>query len=270
MAITTLDQLLAGMLPPASIVKAATPTLVAGRPHSLFYIAGSPGAATAPSPALGIAGAALTSYPGRIPFPDAVSGKNIYLARFQAQATIAGTLILCDRLWHNSGLSLTSTTAQTINSVAWPARDADGTSNGNQVLIGLEVTTATGSGTPVFTMSYTNQDGTDGKTGTGILTGGGTSAVGAFYPMGLAAGDTGVQSVQSFTLSATWTSGAASLVAYREIARLELTAANVPAAIDAITSGMPRMYDNSVPFLLFVPSATTASNISGQVVYSQG
>jgi hypothetical protein len=268
MAITTLDQLLAGMLPPASIVKAATPTLVAGRPHSLFYLAGAPGAAVAPTP--GLAGAALTSYAGQIPFPAAVSGANIHLARFQAQATIAGTLILCDRLWHNSGLNLTATTAQTINSVAWPARDADGTSNGNQVLIGLEVTTATGASTTTFTMSYTNQDGTAGRTGAGILSGLASSAIGAFYPMGLAAGDTGVRSVQSFTLSATWTSGAASLVAYREIARLELTAANVPSAIDAITSGMPRMYDGSVPFLLFVPSTTTASNISGQVVYSQG
>jgi hypothetical protein len=268
MAITTLDQLIAGMLPPASIAKAATPTLVAGRPHSLFYLAGAPGAATAPSP--GLAGAALTSYAGQIPFPAAVSGKNIHLARFQAQATIAGTLILCDRLWHNSGLNVTVTSAQTVNSVTWPARDANGTTNGAQVLIGLEVTTATGSGTPTFTMSYTNQAGTSGRTGTGILTGAASSPVGAFYPIGLDAGDTGVRSVQTFTFSASWTSGAVSLVAYREIARLELSAANVPAAIDAITAGMPRMYDNSVPFLLFVPSTTTASNISGQVVYSQG
>jgi hypothetical protein len=268
MAITTLDQLLAGMQPPASIAKAATPTLVAGRPQSLFYLAGAPGAAVAP--ASGMSGAALTSYGGQIPFPAAVAGKNVYLARFQAQASVAGTLILCDRLWHNSGLNLTATTAQNINSAAWPARDANGAVSGTQVLIGLEVTTATGSGTPVFTMSYTNPAGTAGQTGTGILTGVASSAIGAFYPMGLAAGDTGVQSVQTFTLSATWTSGAASLVAYREIARLEITSANVPAAIDAITSGMPRMYDGSVPFLLFVPSTTTASNISGHVVYSQG
>jgi hypothetical protein len=268
MAITTLDQLLAGMLPPASIVKAATPTLVAGRPHSLFYLTGAPGTAVAPTP--GIAGAALTSYAGQIPFPAAVAGKNIHLARFQAQATGTGTLVLCDRLWHNSGLNLTLTSAQTINSVTWPARDANGATNGDQVLIGLEVTTATGSGTPVFTMSYTNQAGTAGQTGTGILTGVASSAVGAFYQMGLAAGDTGVRSVQSFTLSASWTSGAASLVAYREIARLEITSSNVPSAIDAITSGMPRMYDGSVPFLLFIPAGTATSATSGQVVYSQG
>lgn len=268
MPITTLDGALAGMQPPVSFAKAATPTLVAGRPHSLFYLAGMPGAAVAPTP--GLAGAALTSYGGQLRFTNPSSGQHSYLARFQAQATIAGTLILCDRLWHNSGLSLTSTTAQTINSVAWPARDALGTSNGEQVMIGLEVTTATGSGTPTLTMSYTAQDGTAGRTGTNIVATAATSPVGAFYPMGLAAGDRGVRSIQSFTLSATWTSGAASLVAYRELARLELTAANVPSAIDALTSGFPRLFDNTVPFLLFVPSTTTASSISGQMVITQG
>jgi hypothetical protein len=268
MAISTLDQLIAAMLPPVSIAKAATPTLVAGRPHSLFYLAGSPGAALAPSP--GMSGAALTSYGGQIPVPAPVSGKNIHLARFVAQATIAGALILCDRLWHNSGLSLTSTSAQTINSVAWPARDANGTTNGEQVLVGLEVTTATGSGTPTLTMSYTNQDGTSGRTGTNIVATAASSAVGAFYPIGLDAGDRGVRSIQTFTLSATWTSGAASLVAYREIARLEISSANVSCAIDAITGGMPRLYDQSVPFLLFVPSGTTASNISGHIAWAQG
>ncbi len=268
MAITTVDQLLAAMLPPVTFAKAITPTLTAGRPFSLFYLAGMPGAAVAPTP--GLAGAALTSYAGQLPYPAPVSGKNIHLARFQGASTVAGTLILADRLWHNSGLSLTSTAAQTINSVAWPARDANGTSNGSQVLIGLEVTTATGAGTPTLTMNYTNSVGVAGRTGTNIVLTGATSAVGSFYPIGLDAGDTGVRSIQSFTLSATWTSGAASLVAYREIARLELTSSTVPNAIDAITSGMPRLYDDSVPFLIFIPSTPTTTYISGQVVWAQG
>jgi hypothetical protein len=266
MAITTLDQLLAGMLPPASIVKYGSMT--GGRPFSLFYLPGMPGAAVAPTD--GLSGAALTNYAGQIPFPAAVSGKNIHLARFQAQASLAGTLILCDRLWHNSGLNLTTTSPQTINSVAWPARDANGTSDGHQVMIGLEITATTGSGSPSFTMSYTNQDGMAGRTGTGILAGYSSAAAGMFFQMGLAAGDTGVRSVQTFTLSASWTSGAASLVAYREIARLELTANNIPSAIDAITAGLPRMYDGTVPFLLYIPYTSGSNVVSGHVVYAQG
>ena len=44
----------------------------------------------------------------------------------------------------------------------------------------------------------------------------------------------------------------------------------VPNAIDALTSGFPRIYDDSVPFLVFIPSTTTASVISGHMVVTQG
>jgi hypothetical protein len=267
MAITTVDGLIAGMQYPREIIKSATPTLVTGRPHSLFYLTGIPGAAVAGTP--GAAGAALTTYPGQLPFTNPGSG-NSYLARLVAQATIAGQIVLCDRLWHNSGLSMTLTTPQTVNSAAWPARSADATANGESVLVGAEITTATGAGTPTLSMSYTNQAGTAGRTGLGILTGVASSAIGAFYPIGLNAGDTGVRSIQSFTLSATWTSGALALVAYRVLARLELSAGNVANSLDAVIGGMPRLFDNSVPFFLFLPSATTASIISGHVIWTQG
>ena len=267
MAITTLDGALAGMRAPAYVAKAVTGTMVAGRPHSLFYLAGAPGAAVAPTP--GLSGAALTTYAGQIPFTNPVSG-NSYLARLQAQCTIAGTLLLCDRLWHNSGFTITSTGAQTINSVAWPARDRTGTTNGFDVLCGIEISGATGAGTPTITLSYTDQDGNAGASGVNSVATVASSIAGTFYPIGLAAGDTGVRSVQTLTLSATWTSGTMHLVAYRVLAALEITGANTPNAIDSITSGFPQLYDNTVPFLVFIPSTTTTSNISGQVVITQG
>ena len=267
MAITTLDGAGAGMQYPRELIKAATPALVAGRPHSLFYLAGVPGAAAAPSPGLG--GAALTTYAGQLPFTNPASG-NSYLGRMQGQATIAGTLMLCDRLWHNSGITITSTGAQTVNSAAWPARSADGTANGAGVLVGLEVSAATGAGTPTLTLSYTNQAGTASRTGTNAIATVASSAIGAFYPIGLNAGDTGVRSIQTYTQSATWTSGTVHLVAYRVLARLELTGANTPNAIDWLTGGAARMYNDSVPFVLFIPSTTTASNITGHVIWTQG
>lgn len=267
MAITSVDLALAGMKPPSYITKAVTGTLVGARPFSLFYLAGSPGAAVAPTP--GLAGDALTSYGGQIPVP-AASG-NTHLARFSGVSSAqAGVLLLCDRLWHNAGVTITSTGAQTVNSAAWPARDANGSTNGEQVLIGLEVSAATGAGTPTLTLSYTNQAGTAGKTGTNSVATVATSAVGTFYPIGLAAGDTGVRSIQTYTQSATWTSGKVHLVAYRVLASLELPAAGIPNAVDALTSGMPRMYDNTVPFLLFIPQTTSTTQLSGSVVCTQG
>lgn len=267
MAITTLDGALAGMQYPRTFTKGLTGTMVAGRPHSTFYQAGMPAAAVAPAP--GLAGAALTTYGGQLPFTNPGAG-NTYLARLQGMASIAGTLMLCDRLWHNSGIAVTTTTAQTINSVAFPARDVAGSTNGDGVMIGLEVVTATGAGAATPTISYTDELGNAGSTGAMIVTYVASSIAGSFYPFSLAAGDTGVRSIQSVTLGVSMTSGSVSLVAYRVLASLELTGANVPNAIDAITSGFPRMYDNTVPFLIFIPSTTTTSNISGQAIWTQG
>lgn len=267
MAITSVDLALAGMKPPAYITKALTGTVVAGRPVSLAYLAGSPGAMVGPTP--GLAGANLTTYAGQIPVP-AASG-NTHLARFSGVSSAqAGVLLLCDRLWHNSGISITSTGAQTINSAALPARDANGSTNGEQVLLGVEVSSVTGAGTPTITVGYTNSAGTAGKTATNTTNTVASSAAGTFYPIGLAAGDTGVRTIQSLTLSATWTSGTIHLVAYRVLAMLELSAAGIPNAVDALTSGMPRMYDNTVPFLIYIPQTTTTTGIAGSVVCTQG
>ena len=267
MAIVSLDGAIAGMTPPVYFSKAVTGNLVAGRPFSPFYLAGTPGAAVAPTP--GLAGAALTSYAGQLPIP-AASG-NTHLARFSGVASAqAGILLLCDRLWHNSGFTITSTAAQTVNSVAFPARDRNGSTDGEGVQLGVQISTATGAGTPTITVNYTNQANTSGRTATNSTATVASSAAGTFYPIGLAAGDTGVRSVQTLTLSATWTSGTMHLVAYRVLATLELPAAGIPNAVDALTSGMPRLYDTSVPFLIFIPQTTTTTQLSGSVVYTQG
>ena len=111
MSIISVDGAIQGMQYPREFAKALTGTMVAGRPFSLFYQAGIPGAGAAPTP--GIGGEVLTTLTGQIPFTNPVSG-NSYLARLQAQATIAGTLLLCDRLWQNSGIDATLTTEQTF------------------------------------------------------------------------------------------------------------------------------------------------------------
>ena len=267
MAITTLDGALAGMQPPQFIAKAATGSLIAGRPFTPLYLAGIPAAAAAPSP--GISGAALTSYAGQIPVP-AASG-NTHLARFSGNmSSQAGILLLCDRLWHNSGISVTTTTAQTVNSVAWPPRDLNGATDGAGVYIGLEVVTTTGAGAATPSISYTNSAGTSGRTSTTVDTYAATSGGGSFYRLGLQAGDVGVQSIQSVTLGVSMTSGSVSLVAYRILVALELPISGVPNAVDALSSGMPRLYDNTVPFLILIPQTTTTGQITGSVVYTQG
>lgn len=277
MAITSLDLALAGMQQPRPYTKAATPALVIGHPQSMWYVPGCPGVGTTP-PAATAGGLSLVStaanIAGQMPHTDAAA--NAYLARLSAVCSQPGVLLLCDRLAHNSSISAgtaildTVTTAQTITSAALPARDNSGTVNGDGVQWGVEVVTATGIGTPTITLSYTNQLGTAGQASTNIDATVATSAAGMFHRMSLAGGDTGMRSIQSLTLSATWTSGQIALVAYRVLASVEIVNANVPNAVDALTSGFPRLFNGVVPFFIFIPSSTTAANISGTYSETQG
>jgi hypothetical protein len=256
------------MKPPEYFAKALSGTLVAGRPMNINYLGGVPGAMAANS--AGLNGLALTSYAGQIPIP-AASG-NTHLARFSGVSSAqGGILVLCDRLWHNSGLVVTTTGAQLLTSAAWPARDKNGSTNGVGVYIGLEIMTSTGAGAATPSIQYINDTGAGGaKTGSMQVTYAASSIAGTFYPFRLAAGDTGVRSISSCTLGVSMTSGSIALVAYRPLAMIELTAAGIPNAVDALTSGMPRLYDTSVPFILYIPQTTTTSLVTGSVVYTQG
>jgi len=270
MAITDYNGVIAGVQWPRFFAKAVTPTLVAGKPQSLWGLGGNPGAGSFDTTLAGVALSSTSAQVnGQVNFVDPVSG-NTYLQRLQGQATIAGTLILADRLWHNGGFTITSATAQTVNSATWPARDNTGTTNGASVLLGLEISSAAGAAAPTITVAYTNSAGTGSRSATNSFPTANSPAAGSFFPIGLQAGDIGVRSVQTLTLSVSWVSGTMNLVAYRPIAALELTAAQVPNAVDALTSGFPRLFNGTVPFFIFIPSTTTASNISGSVVWTQG
>lgn len=267
MAITSVDLAVAGMQPMAFYSKALSGTLVAGRAFSPFYLAGIPAAAVAPTP--GISGAALTAYAGQIAIPAASGNTHLARASFGSSAQ-AGIVMLADRLWHNSGIVVTTITAQTINSVAWPARDKNGATNGEGVYIGLEVSTATGAGASVVSISYTNSAGVAGRTGTINPAYAATSIAGSFYIFNLQSGDTGVQSVQSYTSTVSMTSGTIHLVAFRVYAMLELLAAGVSTAVDPVTGGLPREYDTTVPFVLYMPQTTTTTQLTGSVIHTQG
>jgi hypothetical protein len=275
-AIATLDGVLAGMRPPQIISKAATATLVAGRPASLWSLNGRPGPGGFDTTLNGVTLSSSSAIPsGAIPHYDPASG-NSYLARFSGAATQGGVLMLLDRLWHNGGYTITSTSAQNSTTPTWPARcptsgtDDTPATTGEGVMAFVEISAVTGSGVPTVTMNYTNQAGTSGRTAFNTISTLASSAVGALYPMGLQAGDTGIRSIQSITLSATWTSGTMNMVVARLIAMLELPAAQIPNAIDALTGGFPRLYNGVVPWLVFVPNTTTAAVVTGSFVETQG
>lgn len=243
--------------------------VAAQRAYTPWYANGNPGASTATS--VGINGEAVTpalaSTNGRIRRTNPVSA-NAYLARLAVNATTAGTLWLIDRVWQNSGLTVTSTAAQAITPATLPSRDGAGSTNGANIMAAIEWSAAGGAGTPTVTLTYTDQDGNTGATGT--FTGVASPPVGTFEIFTLAAGDTGIRAPTSFIQSATRTSGTMHLVLFRVLAQVEVTAANIGNAVDALTAGLPRIYDDSVLQLVWFPTATTATTITGQYIETQG
>ena len=275
MAITTIDEALNGLRSRKQVFKTGiTMAAVSGsRAYTPWYVAGNPGAGTAPSS--GLSGAAVSGSSveytsekaGQIPRGNPASG-NAYLANLGFAATTPGRLVIIDRLWENSGLSSTLTTSQTINSVTLPARDGNGATLGAQVMAALEWSATGGAGTPTYTLGYTDSSNNAGNSTT--LASVATPPVGTFEIFPLAAGDTGVRSIQTLQASATHTSGTLHLVMYREIASIGCPLANVEYAFDVITGGRPQLFNGTCPQVLWFNSATTAVTLNGFYTETHG
>lgn len=267
MTITSVNDIAAGMTGPFHYRKVGTTMEAAGVWHSLFYATGNPGPGVAPSS--GMAGAALTSVAGQLPFIAPGAG-NKHVARFSARATVVGTLMLVDRLWDQSGIVVTTTGAQTINSATWPARDLNGATAGVGVMVGLECSTATTNGAAVtnMTLSYTPSTGGSPRNAT-MTSWPQTAQPGTFVPFELASGDSDVGSVQSITLGTSFVTGAVHLVAYRILGEIEVILANTGQVQGWAECGLARCYDGTTPFLIWVPSSTSAVTLIGSIGYTE-
>jgi hypothetical protein len=129
-----------------------------------------------------------------------------------------------------------------------------------------------GAGTPNLTISYTNQAGVAGRTMPVTVSSVATAvqshvihsdpSAGKFFPfLPLQAGDTGIRSIQTITLSATMTSGSLGIVLCKPLTSLPLTTAGVMAERNLMTQlpSLPRIYDGANLNMLFFTAAATAT-----------
>lgn len=231
---------------------------------------GSPGTWSVGTP--GLAGRATDGTAagdaGCLPYSNATVGQN-RLVHWFMEASSTGVGILVDVLWVNTGIVVGTLTAQTVNSVAFPARDSNGTVNGQGCKVGILVVTATTNASPVttITMSYTNQAGTPGRTAT-ISSFPATCTAGSVIYFQLQAGDTGVQSIQSITLGTTLGGGAVSLILVRELARVALRSAWVGGEVQLGKPGVP-LFDGTCMLPMFIPTSATTFNTSGAATWEE-
>lgn len=141
--------------------------------------------------------------------------------------------VMFDVLWVNTGIVVTTTTAQAITTPTLPARDDNGTTNGEGCMIGLIWTAASTNAAAISnsTVTYTNSAGTGSRTATLLAVAGDqippTPVIGTTVWFQLAAGDTGVQSIQSITLGTSLVTGSVSLIIARPLAGWANSSVNI-------------------------------------------
>jgi hypothetical protein len=268
MGVAGTDSLIQARRQPEDYFKSAFTGQVVGGFHSSLYLAGYPGAGSAP--AAGVNGAQIDrTRSGVIPFPAPAASKSPYLnvVDFAAAAGV-GSAWLWDRMWENSGLSVTSTGAQAIAPVALPPRDANGSANGVGVIAALEIVTAMGAATATATLTYTDSDGNAGATGTCTIPSGAVAGTLLFFT--LAAGDYGVKAPTSFQLSGSMVSGSFSVVLGRRVGRsLRCPSANIGDSFGPADGGGP-LFDSSALQWVYLLSATAVGAQVGSVQIVQG
>ena len=218
----------------------------------------------ADSPGGGVNGQlVLSSRNGALAVPNAPAGAQTYLARAYVQASQPGSLIILDRQWEDSGLSVTTVGAQAITQPALTRPDA----LGKDMEAWLTVVTGLGAMGSAPTISYTDQDGNAGNTGTLIWPAVGSG--GREFQFSLAAGDTGIRSIQSYNNVASLVSGSIALTLKKRIAEIEINAANLSIVVDFLELGLPIIDDGAAIEFVWVAQNTSSTQVLGSLQFIQ-
>ena len=206
---------------------------------------------------------------GCVPIKNPSVGAN-YLTEIQMAASVNHSHLLFDCLWVNSGLVVTTTTAQAISMGTLPARDSNGTTNGEGCMIAMLTTVANTNAAAIAntTISYTNSDGVAGHTATLSAIAGSqipiSPVIGTIVWFNLQAGDKGVRSIQSCTLGTSLVAGSVSLMICRDVATIGTTIPNVSAQKIIGSPGI-RLFNGTCLLHCILASATTATFFSGEL-----
>jgi hypothetical protein len=226
-----------------------------------------------PAPAAPTASVALdkTAAQSIGPIPGAASGKLQILGGRFSTGQPGATLVPIDLLNVSGGLSGTVTTEQTTNLPTAPLTRNTG---GDGVMIGLVIYTNVGTTGTTISVRYTNQTGTANRTSTVTSFGGtGFREAARLILIPLAAGDTGVRSVEGVTLTATTgTAGNFGVCLFKPLMTFSLESTTGTMPIDAVSSGgmigsMAEFDDDAC--LTFMGFNPVAQSISGALILAE-
>jgi hypothetical protein len=252
-------------------MKTSTAPDVAGCWYCTSKDAGYPGAWAPGTPGVNgrVTDGTTTADFGCIPIPNASTGAN-YLTALEMAASVVHTNDFFDVLWVNSGLVVTTITAQAITTPTLPPRDVNGATSGEGCTIAMLFTAAATNAAAIAntTVSYTNSAGTAGRTATLSAIAGSqipaTPVIGTIVWFQLAAGDKGVQSIQSVTLGTSLVTGSISMMICRDISKIGTAVVNVSTPKTIGAPGI-RLYNGTCMLHNILASAATATFFSGSL-----
>jgi hypothetical protein len=232
---------------------------IAGRPASAWRYDGYPAGGAVPT----VGAIPTLATTGALTFTPAGGGREKFLISMGVVSFHAGLFLLYDRLFHIGGLSGTSTAAQSVQgSPASPSLSRNITGEGN--IAWAEIYTLIGTSSTTLTMTYTNQAGTGGRTATTNIGATDFREVSRVLRIPLAAGDSGIQAVESVQLTATTgTAGNFGITIAQPLAWIPVGAAGTGGWRDYTTGlpGIPAIDPDACLALAYIPAAATAPEL---------
>lgn len=237
----------------------------AGRWHELFTATGIP-AGGSWSGTTGAATALTRSTVGALPLGANVMPDTRHLTKLAGCTTTStvppATAILCDFLLYYPGCVVTGAATTLTNVVTLPRY-----SDGAGVMAFVAVQTALGATTPALTLTYTDQAGNAGNVASALTSPVASAPVSTLFAFNglpflpLAAGDSGVRKIDSYTL-ATGTTGTVAFVLAKPLAEIPIVALSTMTVANMVHElpSLERVYDDACLGWIISPGGAMAAN----------
>jgi hypothetical protein len=252
MAILTYDDYVGSAKQGLSFAKTAARTSIASSWFSTFDLAGNPGAGVLAGTST-TAGVVPTSATAGCPVINAFGGSATgYLTQVEFGSTVACRMKMFDMLFKAGAYAFNA--AQTLTAQPSYSTRVPGGTDFNDTQIWLECVTAF-TGNLSIAVTYTNQSGVTGKT-TGTIALGIAPTVGRMIQLPLAAGDSGLRTIESVTATVS-TVGTFNILICRPLWSGRCRLVNDGDTHDFARTGSPVLYATSA--LIFPINADSTS-----------
>lgn len=251
MAIATLDQLLAAAMTRVGYQKTQSQSSSAAMPTSVFDRSGNPGAGV--TTALAFTAAGFVPTDATVGYPiikDFAGGAQGRISKIEFGNTVAARMTLYDTLFTCGSYAFNANTTL-AGQPSFSARVPGANYSGLELW--METATAF-TGLQTIRVNYTDQDGNTGAT-TGAIATGLAPPAARMLQLPFAAGDSGIQKIESVTSSVS-TVGTFNLHVLRRLWSGRVRVANDGDVHDILRTGGVEVYQNSALRLIVTPDGS--------------